>query len=241
MIAQRKEKPRLQRVEKPSTPSLASTLMSATGESSEQGWIISYADLLMILLCFFVLFYSATPNTQESVIRKILSVEGKGLQASSNQGSVASVEVKAKEDSKGALVSKISSDLSQLSLVAKSENDSLVVEFPDNSFSKGSSALGSAQKNQLIHLFEKLKPYQNEVNVILVGHTDSTAVVSLQKNGILDNFDLSAARAKSAYKILLQSDFPESHIKIEGDSSFERASRTLSVIIKPREKLGGEK
>ncbi len=231
MIGQRKEKPRLQRVEKPTIPSLAHTLMSATGESSELGWIISYADLLMILLCFFVLFYSSSPETEGSVIQKILNMESKELQQ--NQGSTV-LAVPAELNANSVLLKKLSINLSSFDLNTKAQDDSIVIQFPDNSFGKGKSNLGAAQKDQLVQLIERLKPFQNDVNITLIGHTDSSAVSPYQKNGILDNFDLSAARAKSAYKIVIQANFPESHIKIEGDSSFERASRTLSVMIKPR-------
>ena len=113
MIGQRKEKPRLQRVEKPTIPSLAHTLMSATGESSELGWIISYADLLMILLCFFVLFYSSSPETEGSVIQKILNMESKELQQ--NQGSTV-LAVPAELNANSVLLKKLSINLSSFDL-----------------------------------------------------------------------------------------------------------------------------
>ena len=75
MIELRRAKPRLHRVEKPATPSLAKTLLSSSGEEGNQIWMVSYADLLMILLCFFVLFFSISPETRESVIHKILLTE----------------------------------------------------------------------------------------------------------------------------------------------------------------------
>ncbi len=237
MIELRRERPRLHRVEKPSVPSLANSILASSEASNDHTWIVSYADLLMILLCFFVLFFSISPDSQESILHKILLTE--------ENPSVPPNEIRQNADSTGTqsipsgdrlLFRKISSELAGAQLNTSLLEDTIVFELPNNSFAKGKVDLVPKQKRVLARLFARLKPYATEINVVLIGHTDRTKVVSLKKKRIYDNFDLSAARAKSAYQIAIQSKFPESHLKLEGDSSFDRASRTLSIVIKARAK-----
>lgn len=216
-------------------------------DDSSHLWAVSYADFLMVLLCFFIIFFSADENQKQSVIQKIFVTQENGNSgngssssqrdlASKHQGSDASVE----ETATGTATfsrKALETALEDYSLSKFDNSEGLLVHFKDDLYEKGSFELSINQQNALNNFLKKVFPYRDQVSMTFIGHADADRIHPGSKKIYKDNFDLSAIRATRALQYAVKHGFPEDQVSAKGNSKNSRVTRSLSVLIKPKGEL----
>lgn len=151
-------------------------------------------------------------------------------------------EAKKLKDVIGSAITDVSHDLPLIDVKATSEG--LLVSLTDDA-SFGMFEVGSAKpRSELVLVMEKIGHVLSAKsgNIVIRGHTDSRPY----KNGIYDNWRLSAARAQMAYYMLLRGGIGESRVvAIEGradrdpkvpSDTLAAANRRIDILVKEAEK-----
>jgi len=179
-------------------------------------WTVSYADFLMVLLTFFILFFFVNTQVKNSVVK-----------------SVASAFPQVKKEFNLIPKKTITALDQQFHLSSEVKDDTLILTFPDNSYEMGKIYLNDQIKGKLSNVLKVLEKNINKIEIIFVGHTDSVPVIQDKKNIVEDNYDLSVLRASKALQFALHEGILPSHVAAKGAAEVVRNSRTLSMIIRP--------
>ncbi len=204
----------------------------------ENLWAISYADLLLVLMAFFVIF--ASFNTEDEASKTLMSIARNigTVSTPANAGGIAnSGEANGQGNGSGQIVGldqKFFKELETLASVSEMENEKkIVLTFQDQIFGVGSFAISPSLGADIKKIYEHLRDHQDTLKITLVGHADSRSFT--QKRDIIqDNFDLSAMRALQALKEMRRLGFPEAQLVAKASSHFKRESRSLSMEIEWR-------
>jgi chemotaxis protein MotB len=169
--------------------------------ASDEGWLLSYADLITNLLIFFVMLLAAAQLSRTKMQQITQSLSGKEQPAS-----LASIkeEIDAKI-AKDGLQEMIRTDLTDDGLKL-SLNSGLV-------FDSGAAVIRPEELSTVDQMLETLVPYADKYAFAVEGHTDSNPVVS----GIYkSNWELSADRANAVRERLQQVGVEAKRIRVEG-------------------------
>lgn len=204
--------------------------------AEENTWAVSYADLLMVLLSFFVIFFSVeSSKNKDALIYKILSevknpragtgpANGYGGATGKGGQSRTFTETDAKQ---------MASLFKGLNPVVGRNPASLTLEFPDNVYKSGNYKLQGDPLKEFRNVFEKLKPYEQQLEVLIIGHSDSKQVAQVAGGRKFeDNFELSSLRASAAIREAVNLGFSEEHIRGQAASHNERNTRSISITIR---------
>ncbi len=148
----------------------------------DEGWLISYADLITNLLIFFVMLLSASSLSKVKFQEMAKKVSGKedpqSLTAIQKE-----INEKIKQEGLGESVStKMTPNGLEVSL-----NSGVV-------FDTGSAIIRQEWESILGKVLEKLVPYSTKYTFAVEGHTDSTPISSGTQK-FYSNWELSSARA----------------------------------------------
>ncbi|HMN67246.1 MAG TPA: OmpA family protein [Bdellovibrionales bacterium] len=193
----------------------------AHGDS--HGWAVSYADLLMVLLSFFVLYFSfaeENPNTVNQELHKIaLAMRGEKPVDAQRAGR--------KPDT----VTDLAELMKMEGVTVTDKGDHIVIDLLASAYGPGQYRIQKELRAQVNMVVEKLLPYKEKVALTVIGHADSKVMV--RRNEYLqDNFDLSSIRALSVLKYVVQKGFPENKATARAASSFDRAARSISFEVR---------
>lgn len=195
------------------------------------GWAVSYADLLMVLLSFFVMYFSfadENPNTVQSQLQRIaLSMKGMS-----------------KDEIEQKIVKKDQAEMNSLADVLKlagvkvtQKEDHLVLELQEE-YKPGHYVLSPPIAKQMDAVMDALKPFHEKVSITIIGHADATALAP-RNEFLQDNFDLSSIRALRALKYTIGKGFPAKYASARAASFYDRDARSLSVEVRLNQKPGG--
>lgn len=177
---------------------------------SQPGWLITFADLLSLLLCFFVmLFASLVTDTQK--FDEIKGSLKQAFQTTAQIGDPKELEESAAEEIalapadnldyiRSILASRLQSDpmLADARLVRDTKNKTLNILMPSQLlFAPASAALMPQGQSALAGLAELLANLDNAVEV--AGHTDTATV---NTPAFASNWELSIARAQTVANLL---------------------------------------
>ncbi|MGE0173748.1 MAG: flagellar motor protein MotB [Oligoflexales bacterium] len=150
--------------------------------SSNESWLISYADLITNLLIFFVLIVSASA-IQTGKMEKI-------MQAMNSQASTTSLSSAAEEVQKSLKEQNLEKDVS-----VDLTDEGLEIAFNSGvTFASGSATILPSMEDSLNRVFEVVKPYTTDYHMAIEGHTDERPMTSTT---FKSNWELSSARAMS--------------------------------------------
>jgi flagellar motor protein MotB len=218
----------------------------------QQGWAVSYSDLLMVLMSFFVLFFSFDPAKTEDgkdVIREISTtlMQKTGIHSPavaadifkpSSAGSQTTAQADIPTNPNGqsrninsALEPALKSLGSKYSM--ESERETLIIHLKDDLYAPRSRAVTGELQASLEVLLIALKPYASDIDLYFIGHSD-TKPVSDTSGIVKDNHVLSALRATEALEFALSKGFPSNRLFSLGAAENMRSSRTLSIKIVPK-------
>ena len=118
---------------------------------------------------------------------------------------------------------------------ANLDGDSIILRFGLNAYAPGQVRPPTAIQPQLNQLADILKPYLDEVDIVVVGHADTQKVRRYRKR-FSDNLEVSLARSVRAVRYLENLGIPLTKMRSLGTGDQEIASRTISIILKPKMK-----
>jgi chemotaxis protein MotB len=203
-------------------------------EGDSHLWAVSYADMLMVLLAFFIIFFSfentSQPQKNFSQIALGFKTAGFGYQNSSIS------DPKETQHEAHREIQIINRHLASLeSFNVQANKQSLQLHLPENIFSVGQYQLNRDLRHKLDEIHEVLKPFERDIEVIVVGHSDSMPFAQPHNEYLGDNFDLSSLRALRTVQYLLAQGFPREQISAQGAADGLRNSRTLSLKVSWKE------
>lgn len=167
----------------------------------EEGWSLTLADMMTLILCFFVVIAAiARPDRQAlDSVAKSMQTAMKGEAASQAAGGVRGPDAGRRLfDLQVELVRLLKSDREIVAV--KLRPDAVLVELPgDVSFVSGSADLTEAARGVLGRLAPALAGIGHPVAV--EGHTDDVPISSVR---FPSNWELSAARAAAVARLLME-------------------------------------
>lgn len=195
-------------------------------------WAVSYADFLMVLLSFFILFFSINKKDKDTIIQIISQVRERGLGAGDGAGGLTS-QGRA-PDSQAADIQTVAAvalkTIPNLKIAVNDKQKTVTFQLNEDIFPLGDVRLSPEGRGELSALLEVLRPFVQDVDVVFVGHTDSKPVRH-KRNGVENNFDLSALRAAQAVRLALDMGLPKDSLFTHGSADNTRSTKSLSVVV----------
>lgn len=176
--------------------------MQRRARGHEEGWLLSYADLITNLLLFFVVLLSAA-NLSKGRMQQI----AKAISGEEAPQSLSSI--KAEIDKK--------IEEKNLTEVVKTQvkNDDLELSFNSTLvFDSGKAIIKPEFATSLVAILEVLAPYSSKYHFAVEGHTDSTPIAV--GGAFPTNWELSAARAIVVRDRMELSGVQRARIRVEG-------------------------
>jgi chemotaxis protein MotB len=176
--------------------------MKRRSYSSDEGWLLSYADLITNLLIFFAMLLAAADINKTRMQQITQSISGKE-QPASLSSIQEEIEQKIVEEGLQELVrTDLTDDGLKLSL-----NSGLV-------FDSGSGDIRPESEPVLDKMLRTLVPYAERYAFAVEGHTDTAAVGV--GSAYLSNWELSAARANAVRSRLEGVGIEGQRVRVEG-------------------------
>ena len=205
-------------------------------EEAGESWAVSYSDFLMVLLSFFILFFSTDdPKKQKSIIEQIALSVGTPLNkvSGTSDGNLNPGVASVRNPSSLHEISQILGPTAQFNV--ENTHSNLAIHFPENIFSPGNLDIKKAHLKGIEQLLTQLKTYRDGVNITVVGHSDNRQLQNSKSASIQNNFDLSSLRATRFLQRMVKEGFTPEQLSAKGTAEFGRNSRTLSLILEPKE------
>jgi len=206
-------------------------------------WAVSYADFLMVLLSFFIIFFSIDNKKRSDVIEEIILLTSKDAKKKDAETIPENQSARWPAfESKGVPSNAIgalkASDMFEDLKVENHPNEgTLIINMPDNIYGLGQINLSSEHEKRLQKLIKQLLPYAEKVNIVFVGHTDSQPLSKTKTENVKDNFDLSALRASAAVRSVQGLGIPKGRMFLSGSAENVRNTRSLSIHLIDRSRM----
>lgn len=203
---------------------------------SEGSWAVSYADFLMVLLSFFIVFFSVDKKSSLYHVAASMSTglgigAGQGQSAEKGGGGsgpfIGGSEPEAAEVP--ARLREIASRFKHARMTTTVNSERILIDLPDNLYSAGDYI---APEAILERVLSPIQPYQDEISITVIGHADNIGFAASRKV-VRDNLTLSSVRAAYASTYIRQL-LPKTQIFIQAADENIRNSRTLSLSIKAK-------
>ena len=192
------------------------------GDDSNE-WIMSYADTVTLLLCFFIIFFAENAKKADDNVLLDLS---KKMQVETDKESTSEEDAE-KGRKRAEMLSKIESEvraeLAQFEVenvkmgIQRRRKEILLRLYERDFFHIGSYNLKTNGKKVLEGVASLLQPYQERVLIKVEGHSDSLPVNPFSP--YKTNLNLSSLRASQAANVLIANQFSESKIRVVGYGS----------------------
>ncbi len=202
-------------------------------------WAVSYADLLMVLMSFFIIFFSfkdeSKDNGQDGLLALAMGLRT-AISGTPVVGKMVNFDETAAEAKKAPTAARYLNvdSLKSAGAIVWEEGKSLFIHFPDDIFAKRQFEIDQTTAEKLSSVYATLRPLQDKLEVIVIGHADSSNV-SGGNTYLSNNFDLSSLRALRALQFLISKGFPQGHISAQGSADGLRNSRSISIRIQLKE------
>lgn len=229
---------------KTSEPEVAPHRSKSEEDSLSHMWAVSYSDLLMVLLSFFIVFFDPDSEKKNDRLKIAETFLTMGVQqATSKNQAKTERTLSSKPDIKGAETTPISpkglaaltKTLSATKVQIASDQRTpgiILIHFDDNFYRAGKFELDSKQSEQLLSILNIIKTSETPVRLSFIGHSDAQPVQALLKQGVLkSNQDLSGIRASRAAEFARKAGFDKLILTSEGFGSSMRNTRSLSIRI----------
>lgn len=219
------KKPRKLRVER------MARLPDAGGDDSHS-WAVSYADFLMVLLSFFVVFFSQNEE-QRGILIDIISAgqTGAASKAAAGPTGAGSAAQSGLPEQTYQSLKEIADRVPGFELLRDTEKQLVILNFPDNIYAPGQYELRGEASQILDDVLIQLKSQIQNFEVRFVGHTDDVQLQRRRGKTLETNFDLSSLRASRALERAVKLGLPPSQLSTRGKAEFSRNSRTLSIVV----------
>ena len=188
---------------------------------SDEGWLLSYADLITNLLIFFAMLLGAA-----EISRSRMQEIARNLSGQEQPASLSSIqdEIEDQIEDKG-LQDMISTELTEDGLKLFL-NSGLM-------FDSGSASIRGEQEPTLDSMLQTLVPYAERYDFAVEGHTDSTPMNA----GSRTNWDLSTDRANAVRTRLESVGVEPGRVRVEGYADTVPLPEQQLEGLTPRERL----
>lgn len=187
-------------------------------EKGAPPWVITFADMMTLLLTFFVVLYSISSLNTERFKRMILGSDAPGT---SMLELIDAMSVKQSLENLTGLNQKdISSEIKEIveeneeeTLGFNNENGRIVIRIPGKAlFEPGNAALVKNSQRVLNEIIKVIKSYPS-YNIDIQGHTDDTPI-STEK--FPTNWELSSARATAVLRFFIDKEIDPKRLTATG-------------------------
>ena len=181
-----------------------------TTESVEDdAWLITFADMSVLLMCFFILMF-ALSSIDPAQMKNV----AKSLRESGFYNDMIP-EVDTTQEVKKQLSLAISQQGYDTFVAASENKHGVDVELASSAFFEPGSAKFTAKAIPIMQMIaQKIAPLTNHDVIIEVeGHTDDTPIASEQ---FPSNWELSSARAANVVRYLIAQNFPAAKLRAVG-------------------------
>lgn len=178
-------------------------------EPEQELWLITYADLITLLLCFFILLFSSA-NIDQNVWDQIKASYSSKVK--SKKVSTPLSEIKYQLDSM--LMKEVKSN----NLEIENKDNAINMRFLSNSFyNSGEATLLPEGKEIVDKIFDVIdavnKRKKADFQLDVEGHTDDNPIKNLQYPS---NWELSVARASNVVRYLIDRGMSPGRLKASG-------------------------
>jgi chemotaxis protein MotB len=191
--------------------------------ASDDGWLLSYADLITNLLIFFAMLLAAAQISKTRMQQVAEAISGVEQPASLSAIQQEIDQQIVKEGLQELIRTDLNDDGLRLSL-----NSGLV-------FDSGSGTIRAEQEPTVDRMLQTLVPYSGQYNFAVEGHTDSTPVVS--GGAYTSNWELSADRANAVRSRLELVGVQQRRIRVEGYADTVPLPEASLTGLSPDERL----
>lgn len=220
-------------------------------EVDEHGsWMISYGDMVTLLLAFFVLFFTVDPQKEHiegmnlSLITQLKKSRDLASHSDTPDLNIGSTEEEIGISEK--LVNQWGAKVHQL-------GSKIIIEFPKMSFFEVGDIKPRAEATKVLKEFVKVyQPYQGHYTLGIRAFTDKKKVLN-NKHRYKDNLELSALRAIATMRILQNEGIPLKLMRLGGYGELiitqkeveglnqtqidpDDLARTIMLVIEPKNK-----
>ncbi len=194
--------------------------MKRRSYTSDEGWLLSYADLITNLLVFFVMLLAAADISQAKMQQIAESISGVE-QPESLSAIQQEIEQQIEREGLQELIStRLTDEGLELSL-----NSGLV-------FDSGSSVIRTEHTGTLQSMLGTLVPYRDKYQFAVEGHTDEVPMV-----GPVTNWELSTGRANAVRSNLETVGVEPERIRVEGYADTVKLDEELLRGLSAEERL----
>lgn len=190
------------------------------GGDDASAWIMSYADTVTLLLCFFIIFFAEQSKKAD---RDVLMDLGKTMEKSRGESSDDKESGRRRAQMLSKIESEVRTELAQFEVkkinlgILRRRKEILLRLYERDFFHIGSYKLKSNGYKVLEGVAGLLKPYQNKILTKVEGHSDSLPVNPMSP--YKTNLNLSSLRASQAANVLIANSLVESRIRVVGYGS----------------------
>lgn len=192
--------------------------MSITHRKPEQpedeGWLITFADMCVLLMCFFVLLFAMSTPDMKQIKGVADALRDKGFRNESMPT----------EDAYETLKKELSMSLGASGydkfIAPSSTARGIDVELAGGAFFVPGSAKFTPEALPMLELvYSQIAPIAKaDISIEIDGHTDDAPVASAQ---FPSNWELSSARAASVVRYFISKGFPANKLKAVGLAATE--------------------
>lgn len=201
------------------------------GEGGDEHlWAVSYSDLLMVLMSFFVIYFSfdSGEKAKDGLLNIAVAMKGQAV--------VDSEKPKPKETIPAGINGELRKQFENMNLRIDKPGNALVIQLEPDIFKLGEFKLDHRTEERLKEISDLIEPFKNSVDIVVIGHSDAAKVSRSKNQYMSNNFDLSSLRALKALQYMLTLGFPNDQISAQGAAENIRSSRTISLRIQLRGK-----
>jgi chemotaxis protein MotB len=216
------------------------------GEDDSEAWLVSYADMMTLIACFFILmmaFANFEPkkfSNRASAVSESFTGKDPG-EKSENQAN----QLKEAIESNPALTGKVETKISDNGLELTFSSATL--------FSSGSAEISPEGFAPLTLMVDMIKKQNPDFRIVVEGHTDDQPVK--KGSGIKNNWSLSSSRAGSVIDVFESEGFKSRQLVAvgyadtrsllpnknkKGEPIPENMQKNRRVVIKVLEPLSGK-
>jgi flagellar motor protein MotB len=220
-------------------------------EAEDFSWAVSYADLLMVLLSFFVIFFNVkkiriemppaalaaqnilSPFNVSPKRQLLIPMQPKDVVLPLDQADSKALLARAQLVEKGDGISCDAFADNKIECQMLTDESSAEIRLSDNIFESAQFQPSQKAKTQLKNALLLLKNVKKPVQIVVIGHADSARLERSSSEVVNNNMTLATLRAAYALPLILASAPPNSVVFAQGNSDLTRNSRTLSLVISP--------
>jgi len=193
------------------------------GEDDSNEWIMSYADTVTLLLCFFIIFFAENAKKAEE---DVLFNMSKKMKVETQKEALSEDDAekgRKRAEMLSKIESKVRAELAQFEVekvkmgIMRRRKEILLRLYERDFFHIGSFNLKNNGKRVLNEVANLLKPFQDKILIKVEGHSDSLPVNPFSP--YKTNLNLSSLRASQAANVLISNSLREDRIRVVGYGS----------------------